>query len=111
MDKTEIKMTLEELVDIDVAAKQKLKERLKLEEAYEEYVEQAKKNIDNYYNNLYEQKTKEFYNREIKEVLQEEREIEKSTEEEKNRLSVSIEKSKEAITTKLFDFMVTGGTI
>ncbi len=111
MNKAEIKMTLEGLVDIDEAAKNKLKEQAKIEEAYEEYLEQSKKNIDDYYNGLFENKTKEFYKKEIKEVLLEERAIEKNTIEEKERLSLAIEKNREAITDKLFNYMVTGGNI
>ncbi len=111
MEKKEIKKTLEELVDIDEVAKKRLSQMTELQEVYQKYIEEKKEAIDAYYNNIYEKKTKEFYNAEIRKVLAVERDIEKATEEEKEKLTVAIEKSKSDLVSKLFDYMVLGGKL
>ncbi len=111
MEKNEIKKTLEELVDIDEDAKNRLKKQAELQAEYEDYIEAKKQDIDEYYNKIYEKTTKEFYNIEIKQVLQDERQIEKTLVEEKQRLTKAIDESKDALVSKLFDYMVLGGTL
>ncbi len=111
MEKSEIKKTLEKLVEIDEDAKAKLQQQAELREAYDAYMEKKKDDIDAYYNKLYEKETKEFYNKEIKEVLQIERQVEKSTIKEKEKLAKKIDARKSAIIEKLFRYMTEGGNL